>query len=162
MWSYRITTFLTGAAIMVAEIGAARAMAPYFGTSIVVWTNVIGSILVALSVGYWVGGRWVERCPSRRVLGAIIMSAGALLLIPGLATPAIAGWITGGSTWFRSGFLSLFAGSLGAIVFLFAIPIGLLGMVSPFVLKLAARERNDIGALAGQLSAIATIGSLVG
>lgn len=162
MWNYRITTFLTGAAVMIAEIGAARALAPYFGTSIVVWTNIIGSILVALSVGYWIGGRWAERCPDRRCLGGIIMSAGALLLLPGFATPLIARGMIGDTPWLGSGFTALLFGSLLVIVLLFVVPIALLGMVSPFVLKLAARERSDIGAIAGQLYAISTIGSLVG
>ncbi|MDP3771032.1 MAG: fused MFS/spermidine synthase [bacterium] len=189
---YVLTAFLTGAAVMIAEIAAARAIAPHFGTSIIVWTNVIGIILVALSIGYWIGGRLSERCvptPTRspsqregekekdfptsrreggcggegeRVLGAIILAAGALLIIPAFAVPVIAGSMIGNLFRFGSGFLVLFIGSFFSVVILFALPIFLLGMVSPFLVKLATIGRSDAGAIAGKLYAISTIGSLVG
>ncbi|MDO8598525.1 MAG: fused MFS/spermidine synthase, partial [bacterium] len=160
--NYFITAFLSGAAVMVAEISAARAIAPHFGASVVVWTNVIGIILIALSSGYWVGGRIVDRHADMRLLGAIIAAAGVLLILPAFATPFIAGSLIGELLRAGSGFLVLLIGSFVSVVLLFALPIFLLGMVSPFLVKLAADGRTDIGAVAGRLYAISTVGSLVG
>ncbi|MDO8622109.1 MAG: fused MFS/spermidine synthase [bacterium] len=159
---YVLTAFLTGAAVMVAEIAAARAIAPHFGTSIIVWTNVIGIILVALSVGYWIGGKISEQHPNERLLGAIILAAGALLIIPAFAVPVIADSMIGNLFRFGSGFLVLLIGSFFSVVILFALPIFLLGMVSPFLVKLTTIGRSDAGAIAGKLYAISTIGSLIG
>jgi len=186
-----LTAFLSGAAVMVAEISAARAIAPHVGTSIVVWTNVIGIILVALALGYWIGGRIAERsvdpvsefeisnlsakggsasggkfsashARGERLLGGIIAVAGALLIIPAFATAAIAGSLTEVLLQTGSGFLALLLGSFLLVVILFAFPIFLLGMVSPFLVKLASSGRTDTGAIAGRLYAISTVGSLVG
>lgn len=162
MRRYSVTAFVTGAAVMIGEIAAARAIAPHFGTSIIVWTNVIGIILVALSVGYWIGGRLSERRPDERVLGAIIALAGFLFIIPAFATRWIAGTLIADLFRIGSGFLVVLIGSFFAVILLFALPIALLGMVSPFLVKLASRGRADIGAVAGRLYAISTIGSLVG
>src|SRR3989338_9824846 len=160
MRRYSITAFLTGAAVMVAEIAAARAIAPHFGTSIIVWTNVIGILLVALALGYWMGGRMAERRPDARALGTIIAAAGAFLIVPAFATSVIADSLVGALFRGGNGFLVLMLGSFVSIVVLFAIPIFLLGMVSPFLVKLASVGRTDIGAIAGRLYAISTIGSL--
>ncbi|MBI4449636.1 fused MFS/spermidine synthase [Candidatus Uhrbacteria bacterium] len=190
---YVLTAFLTGAAVMIAEIAAARAIAPHFGTSIIVWTNVIGIILVALSLGYWIGGRLSERCvPSSKkipdsrfqilndeqVLGAIILAAGVLLLIPAFAVPVIADSMIGNLLRSGSGFLVLLLGSFFSVVMLFAMPIFLLGMVSPFLVKLACVRVSpspsrspspegekmgvEVGTIAGKLYAISTMGSLIG
>lgn len=177
MRRYSITAFVTGAAVMIGEIAAARAIAPHFGTSIIVWTNVIGIILVALSIGYWVGGRLSERRPDGRLLGTIIALAGVLLIIPAFATRWIAGTLIVDLFRFGSGFLVVLIGSFVAVILLFALPIALLGMVSPFLVKLACSGsvqnrisdrmskiefRTGVGAIAGKLYAISTIGSLVG
>lgn len=159
---YSIVAFATGAAVMIAEIAAARLIAPHFGTSIVVWTNIIGIILIALSVGYWIGGRTAERAPEPRVLGGIIAFAGLLLCIPAFATRLVAGVVLGDVLRFGSGFLLLAVGSFLSVVLLFALPIALLGMVSPFLVKITTRDRTDIGAIAGRLYAVSTLGSLVG
>lgn len=137
MRRYSITAFVTGAAVMIGEIAAARAIAPHFGTSIIVWTNVIGIILVALSIGYWVGGRLSERRPDERLLGTIIALAGLLLIIPAFATRWIAGTLIADLFRLGSGFLVVLIGSFVAIILLFALPIALLGMVSPFLIKLS-------------------------
>ncbi|MBI4434557.1 fused MFS/spermidine synthase [Candidatus Uhrbacteria bacterium] len=164
---YSLTAFLTGAAVMIAEIAAARAIAPHFGTSIIVWTNVIGIILVALSLGYWIGGRLSERCvptpsrsPSQRegenkkdfphsrweggrggegeqTLGLIIATAGLLLVVPAFATQWIAGSLIADLFRLGSGFLVVLIGSFVAVIILFALPIAFLGMVSPFLENLA-------------------------
>lgn len=162
MFRYRLVAFLAGACIMMAEIAAARAIAPHFGTSTVVWTNVIGIILVALAAGYWIGGRIAEARPEPRVLGVILLVAAALLLIPAFATRAIAGSLTATMVHIGSGFLILLLTSFASIVLLFALPVLLLGTVAPFLVKLASVGRSDIGVVAGSLYGWSTIGSLVG
>jgi predicted membrane-bound spermidine synthase len=78
-----IPVFLCGAVVMVIELTGSRVMAPYLGTSLVVWTSLIGIILASLSLGSWWGGRVADRRPEARLLGWII-------LLAGLATAAIA------------------------------------------------------------------------
>jgi predicted membrane-bound spermidine synthase len=80
--------FCTGAAALATEIGAARLLAPYYGSSTIVWANVIGLVLASLSVGYWVGGRIADRHPSPRVLGRIVVVAAVLIaIVPFAAGP---------------------------------------------------------------------------
>ena len=70
--------FCAGAGSLATEIGAARLLAPYYGSSTIVWANVIGLVLASLSLGYWLGGRLADRRPEPRLLGGIVL-AGAVL-----------------------------------------------------------------------------------
>src|SRR5438093_13035462 len=71
--------FCTGTAALATEIGAARLLAPYYGSSTIVWANVIGLVLASLSIGYWLGGRIADRWPTPRVLGRIVLFAAVLV-----------------------------------------------------------------------------------
>ncbi|MGZ5340976.1 MAG: fused MFS/spermidine synthase, partial [Solirubrobacterales bacterium] len=73
--------FVVGSASLGAEIAAARLMAPFFGASTIVWANTIGVVLVALSVGYWLGGRIADRNPELRGLCLLVLGAAALLAV---------------------------------------------------------------------------------
>src|SRR5438445_10785314 len=87
-WRLGGVVFAAGVGTLSTEICASRLLAPYFGNSTVVWANVIGLILVYLAVGYWLGGRIADRHPSRRVLGAILVSAALLVaVLPFVAHP---------------------------------------------------------------------------
>ena len=74
-----ITVFVCGALVMIYEIIGSRLLAPYIGTSTYVWTSLIGVILAALSLGYWLGGRWADRQPEIKVLASVIFLAGGLV-----------------------------------------------------------------------------------
>ena len=80
---------MVGAASLGAEIAAARLLAPYFGASTIVWANTIGVVLVALSVGYWFGGRFADRHPHLRGLCLLVLAAAVLIaVVPFAATPS--------------------------------------------------------------------------
>ena len=154
-----IVVFLAGAGTLATEIGASRLLAPYFGSSTVVWANIIGLILAYLALGYWLGGRLADRHPSQQLLGRIILVAALLVA----ATPFAARPLL---RLALEGFDSVAAGEvvgsfLGALL-LFALPVTLLGMVSPFALRLAVRDVSTAGTVAGRLYALSTAGSIAG
>ena len=79
---------MVGAASLGAEIAAARLLAPWFGASTIVWANTIATVLVALTLGYWVGGRLADRDPTLRGLSRLVLAPPALLaVVPFVAEP---------------------------------------------------------------------------
>jgi predicted membrane-bound spermidine synthase len=151
--------FVVGISTLGAEIAAARLLAPYFGASTVVWANTIGIVLVALSVGYWLGGRIADRRPHADALGRWIM-IGALLLamVPIVAKPLLSVSVDALDSISAGAFL----GSLLAVTVLVAIPVMLLGAVAPWAIRLRLERLEDAGREAGRLYAISTLGSLLG
>ena len=151
--------FVVGISTLGAEIAAARLMAPFFGASTIVWANTIGVVLVALSIGYWLGGRLGDRYPSRHSLCLAVLGAAVLLaLVPLVAQP-----------FFEISVSALdeieagaFVGSLFAVLALIAIPVGLAGTCSPWAIRLAVPDVEHSGRVAGRLYAISTVGSLLG
>jgi spermidine synthase len=151
--------FLSGVSVMGIEMSASRLLRPFFGDSILVWANVIGLILVYLSLGYILGGRWADRDARSVTFYRIIAWAGFTTgIIPfiarpllNLAIPALEKFDAG------LGFAS-FAGTL----VLFIAPVTLLGCVSPFAIRLSAREIESTGTTAGNLYALSTFGSILG
>src|SRR3954466_5351256 len=84
----QLVAAVVGASSLGAEIAAARLLAPYFGASTIVWANTIATVLVALSAGYWVGGRFADRDPTLRGLCRLVLGAAALLaIVPFVAGP---------------------------------------------------------------------------
>lgn len=148
-----------GAGSLATEICASRLLAPYFGSSTVVWANVIGLILVYLSVGYWIGGRVADRHASPRSLGRILVVAAlCIAALPFVAHPVLRVALNG----FQDVHVGAVAGSFFATLALFSAPVTLLGMVSPFALRLALTDVRVAGATSGRLSALATIGAIGG
>ncbi len=151
--------FVVGAASLGAEIAAARLLAPYFGASTIVWANTIGVVLVALSLGYWLGGRYADRHPHMRGLCLLVLAASVLIAaVPFAARPFLGFSVDAFDTVSIGGF----AGSLFGVLVLVAVPVTLLGAASPWAVRLAVGEPERAGAVVGRLYAISTAGSLFG
>jgi spermidine synthase len=151
--------FVVGAASLGAEIAAARLLAPYFGASTVVWANTIGVVLVALSVGYWLGGRVADRHPHLRGLCLLVLVAALLIAaVPFAARPFLGFSVDA----FDSVSVGGFAGSLFGVLVLVAVPVTLLGAAAPWAARLAVADVERAGEVVGRLYAISTAGSLVG
>jgi spermidine synthase len=151
--------FTVGAASLGAEIAAARLLAPYFGASTIVWANTIGVVLVALSVGYWLGGRFADRHPHLKGLCALVLvSAGLLALVPFLSRPFLHFSVEA----FEDLSAFTFLGSLFGVLTLVAVPVVLLGACAPYAVRLAVRDVRRSGEVAGRLYALSTAGSLLG
>ena len=154
-----VLVFVVGSASLGAEIAAARLMAPFFGASTIVWANTIGVVLVALSVGYWIGGRLGDRYPHLRGLCLLVMGAAVLLaVVPFVARPFFDVSVEA----LDSVSAGAFVGSLLGVLFLVAVPVILLGACSPYALRLAVPDVEHSGRVAGRLYAISTAGSLLG
>ncbi len=151
--------FVVGMASLGAEIAAARLMAPYFGASTLVWANTIGVVLVALSVGYWLGGRLGDRYPRTRELSMVVGGAALLLaVVPFAARPFFEVSVDALDDISAGAFV----GSLVGVLFLVAVPVVMLGTCSPWAIRLAVTDVKHAGQVAGRLYAISTAGSLVG
>ena len=151
--------FISGMASLAVEFGAARLLAPYFGTSLYVWGVLIGLILIYLSAGYVIGGRLADRYPREEVLYQITAWAGLWIgIIPLVSYPILLLSQQG----FKELSVGLVAGTLFAVVILFAAPVILLGCVSPFAIRLLLRDIETGGNTAGRVYALSTAGSILG
>jgi spermidine synthase len=151
--------FVSGMASLGVEFGASRLLAPYFGTSLYVWGVLIGLILIYLSAGYVIGGRLADRHPRAEVLYQLTAWAGLWIgLIPLVSYPILLASQQG----FRELSVGLVAGTLLAVVLLFAVPIVLLGCVSPFAIRLLLKDVETGGNTAGRVYALSTAGSILG
>jgi spermidine synthase len=154
-----VVVFVVGAASLGAEIAAARLLAPYFGASTTIWANTIAVVLLALSAGYWLGGRLADRRPDQRRLSALVLLAAvALAAVPFVARPFLSAAVNALDATSAGAFL----GSLLGVLLLVAGPVMLLGAVAPFAIRLSLSDVDRSGATSGRLYAISTAGSLVG
>jgi spermidine synthase len=161
-WSRRLLlplVFVSGMTSLGVEFGASRLLAPYFGTSLYVWGVLIGLVLIYLSAGYVIGGRLADRHPRAEVLYQITAWAGLWIgLIPLVSYPILLASQQG----FKDLSAGLVAGTLLAVVLLFAVPVILLGCVSPFAIRLLVKNVETSGNTAGRLYALSTAGSILG
>jgi spermidine synthase len=151
--------FVSGMVSLGLEFGASRLLAPYFGTSLPVWGILIGLILIYLSAGYVIGGRLADRFPRAELLFQLTAWAGVWI---GLIPPAAYPILLKSQQGFAQVSIGLVAGTLTAVVLLFAIPVTLLGCVSPFAIRLLLRDVRHGGNTAGAVYALSTVGSIVG
>ncbi len=147
--------FIGGFVVMGVELLGGRIMAPYFGSSIYVWGSIITAFMVALSLGYLIGGAWSLRTPSLKRLGLIFL-VGAVTIVPVLlAADAIMDAIFERITDPRYG-------SLAAAMGLFFVPTVVLGMISPYSIRLLVEHADHSGQVAGKLYFVSTLGSALG
>ncbi|MFC1721613.1 spermidine synthase [Patescibacteria group bacterium] len=156
---YTFVAFIGGLTIMAIEITAARIMGPYFGTSIFIWTNILGVIMLALAIGYWLGGKIADKYPVPKVFFTIVLIASILILALPFLAPTLLENLSARMVEPDS---SLIIFSLLASLVLFFIPFGLLGMISPYLIRLVNRQVEQTGRVAGKIFAVSTIGSIVG
>ena len=158
-WWLSTLVFVSGAASLGTEMTGARLLAPYFGTSDLVWANVIGLILVSLSVGYWLGGRMADRHPNARALALVVMvAAAALAVIPFAARPLFDAAAHAFANVSAGAFVASFFGALA----MFIVPVTALGAVAPWAIRLAVDDVGTTGSVAGRLYALSTVGSILG
>ena len=154
-----LLVFVVGMSTLGAEIAAARLMAPFFGASTIIWANTIAIVLVSLSIGYWFGGRLADRHPHMRGLCTLVVVAAVLLgIVPFVADPLLSLSVRA----FDTIAIGAFAGSLFGVLALVAVPVLMLGAVSPWAIRLKLQRIEDSGETAGRMYAISTVGSLVG
>src|SRR6266568_5333367 len=154
-----ILVFIGGMTSLALEMCASRLLGAYFGTSLYIWGVLIGLILIYLTIGYFVGGRLADRYPSKQLLYAITAVAALTTSLIPFVSQGILSWsIQAMATVSVSAFLS----SLVGTVLLFAVPVILLGLVSPFALRLVTSDIKSSGRMSGSLYAISTFGSILG
>lgn len=141
--------------LLALEIIASRIIAPVFGNSIYVWGSLIGVFLAALAAGYVVGGRLADRWPSHTGFAGVLFLAGLLVFPIPLAAPDVLSSLSAADVGPR-------AGPLAAAAVLFFLPGAVMGMVSPYAIRLRARTVATIGNVAGVVYAVSTLGSIAG
>jgi spermidine synthase len=154
-WRLKVVVFICGAVLMGLEMAGSRVLAIHFGSSIYVWGAIISVFLAALAGGYYSGGIIADRRPTFLLLNILVLIGGCWLLI----IPLYANWVCRGVRHVNPGER---LNPLIATVLLFGGPSVLLGMVSPFAVRLAARNLEKIGNLSGRLYALSTVGSIAG
>jgi predicted membrane-bound spermidine synthase len=147
------TAAITGACVLIVEILGAKMLSPYFGTSHFVWTAQIAVTLLALAAGYYLGGRWVDHSPRLgniylAILGAAVYLAATVPLVRGVSFACLK--------------MNLALGSLLASLFLFLVPLALLAMTGPFLVRILTKSVSQVGGNVGRLTSISTLGSVAG
>jgi spermidine synthase len=146
-------------ATLAIELSASRLLGSVFGTSNLVWANVIGLMLLYLTIGYFLGGWIADRSPTKRTLYQLIVAASVLSgLIPLMSRPVLrlaSSAVIGAQA-------SLALGSFVVVVVLFSVPVILLGTISPIVIRLLITSVEHAGRIAGRVYAISTMGSILG
>jgi predicted membrane-bound spermidine synthase len=154
-----LTVFVSGLTTLGVELSAGRLLDPFFGNSLVVWASIIGLMLLYLTVGYFIGGRWADKDPRASTLFQITAWGAFLIgLVPLISSPVLR-WSIAGFFDYSAGILG---GSLMGVLVLFSVPTILLGMASPFAIRLTLSDVAHGGNTAGSIYGLSTLGSLLG
>ncbi len=153
------TVFISGMTSLAAEFGASRLLGNVFGTSNPVWAAIIGLILIYLTVGYFLGGRWADRSPHPKTMyGILAWAAFTLGVVPYVAGPVL----RAAANAVDNLQIGIIAGAFVGVLVLFTIPVTLMGMISPFAIRLSMSDAGHAGNTAGTIYGISTIGSFIG
>jgi len=153
------TVFVSGMTTLAAEISASRLIGNVFGTSNLVWASIIGLILIYLTLGYFLGGRWADRSPEAVSMYRVLAwGAFSLGVVPYLANPVL----RLAATSFEGLDVAVLLGSFAAVLILFSVPVTLLGTISPFAIRLSVDDPKTAGVTSGTIYAISTLGSFIG
>ncbi len=152
---FECIVFASGALIMVLEMVGSRVLAPYLGTSLIVWTSLIGVVLAFLALGAWSGGRLADRILSTKRLAFILAGAGVGSTFTALFHPYVGRLVS-------ANVQDLHMATLMSTVLLLALPAIFFGMVSPYVIRLRLSDLKTSGQTVGRLYALSTAGSIVG
>jgi spermidine synthase len=144
------TVVVSGGAVMILELLGTRIIGPFYGVSLYVWSSLIAVTLISLALGYFVGGYAADRFEGFRLAHVIALAAAATVVIPFLSGPVLG----------ASDPLGIRAGGFVSALVLFTLPLTLLAMVGPFVIKLATRDLLGVGTAAGTVYAVSTLGSV--
>ena len=150
-----ITVFICGAIGMILELVAARVLSPYVGSSNLIWTTIIGVMLISMSIGYWLGGKKADKDPNKNTLSnLIILGALTASLIPLLEVVLV-----NNLTKISNDLVGI---ALISSAIIFGIPSFVVATVSPFAVKLRDKEYENLGEISGSTSSLSTIGSICG
>ena len=153
--SLGVISFLIGFALMAYELVAARLLAPTIGSSIYVWTSVIGIIIAALSIGYWLGGKLADARQRPVDVALLCLITAACVVLTALAHPSVLQWVAESIEDTR-------IQGVIASLFLFAPTSFVLGLLSPYLAKLNIKELKTAGESVANLSALNSIGGIAG
>lgn len=160
-WFLYLTEFFSGMSVMAVELGASRLLAPYFSSSQIVWTIIIGTIMIAMALGNYFGGKWADKDPDPdKLYKRLLISAVWIAAIPCIGKLVIIGVTALLVVTVDTGFL-IWASFIACSV-LFVFPLFLLGTVTPSLAKYTTDSLDDNGKTIGTLSAFNTIGSIIG
>lgn len=153
------TIFVCGMSVMVIQMCASRLISPVFGTSLLIWANLIGFTMIFMAIGYFLGGRIADRFPSPNILYRLTaIAALTMAIMPLISSPVLS--VTGNV--FKDVMGGLFWGSVAGIIVLFSASIILLGCVTPFAVRLRVNQIKTAGKTAGSIASINTLGSILG
>ena len=147
--------FVSGAIVMSFEMLGSRYLAPYFGSGIYTWAALISTVLAALCAGYFIGGTLADRHPSPALLALTLAIGSAyLVLLPAFADAAL--------EFFVWSIDDIALGGLAAAFAIMFFPVTLLGMFSPFAIRLLLHSQLKSGTISGMVYGVSTAGSIVG
>ena len=153
------TVFVSGMTTLAAELSASRLIGNVFGTSNLVWASIIGLILIYLTVGYFLGGRWADRWPdSASMFRILAWGAFTLGVVPFITNPVL----KFAAKAFEGLNVAVLLGSFAAVLILFSIPVTLLGTISPYAIRLMVDDTKSAGVTSGTIYGISTLGSFIG
>ena len=159
-YKLEVILFIVNAIYMILELIAQRILSPYFGSTNLVWTSVIGVILLSTSVGNYLGGIIADKSKEdslkleKNICINIMISGLLVLMIPIM------------QRFFITTIVRLVSdvkiGAVGATLILFFLPSMFIGMLSPIIIKLKMNKLENVGKTSGKIYAIATLGSIIG